>query len=54
MHNGVDPRYLREVSEAEAGTWSRKLVVAHESALTDSNRLRAGIRTDDLFVLGGN
>ena len=51
---GVDPRYLRDVSAAEAGTWSRKFVPAHESALKDSNRLRAGIGPDDLFVLGGN
>ena len=50
---GVDPKWLNPVAAADAGSWARKLVVAHDSALTDTNRLAAKLGPDDLMVLGG-
>lgn len=51
---GVDSKWLRKVSETEARAWSRKLVAAHESALSGSNRLAAELGPDDLLLLGRN
>lgn len=50
---GVDDEWLRTVTPDEARTWTRKLVAAHESALTDANRLAAELGSDDLLLLGG-
>ena len=51
---GVHEKYLRKVDAADTAAWLRKFVPAHESALTDSNRIAAGLGPQDLFVLGGN
>jgi hypothetical protein len=51
---GIDEQWLKPTSAKEVLTWSRKLVVADESALTDANRLAAKLGPDDLLVLGKN
>ena len=51
---GVNESHLRKVTTVDTVTWPRKLVVAHDSALTDANRMAAEIGPKDLFVLGGN
>ena len=50
---GVDAKWLKPVAASDAGAWARKLVVAHEAALTDANRLAAKLGPNDLMVLGG-
>lgn len=49
---GIDPKWLRKVTPEEAAQWTRKLVAAHQSALTDANRLAAELGPDDLLLLG--
>ena len=51
---GVAEEYLVKVDPTVTKSWPRKLVVAHDSALTDANRMAAEIGPQDLFVLGGN
>jgi hypothetical protein len=51
---GVDQKYLQKMDVNVTATWPRKLVVVHDSALTDANRMAAGLGPQDLFVLGGN
>ncbi len=51
---GIDRAWIRPITGEEAAKWSRKLVVAHESALTDLNRRNAQLGGDDLLLLGGN
>ena len=50
---GVDSKWLKPITPSEASGWSRKFVVASESALTDANRLAAKLGPNDLMVLGG-
>lgn len=49
---GIDPKWLRKVTPEEADRWIRKLVAAHQSALTDANRFAAQLGPDDLLLLG--
>jgi hypothetical protein len=51
---GIDPKWLKPVAADDAGSWARKLVVAHDSALTDTNRLAAKLGPGDLMILGGD
>jgi|GEM_PF-6978291 len=53
---GIDPKWLDPkvaVTPAQTSRWGRKLVVAHDSALSDTNRIAAELGPDDLMVLGG-
>ena len=50
---GIDPKWLRQVSEQDVAEWVRKFVAADESALSAANRMAAGLGPDDLILLGG-
>lgn len=49
---GIDRKWLRTVSEQDVKTWLRRFVAAHESALSDANKMAAGLGPDDLILLG--
>lgn len=51
---GIDGKWLRAVRAEDIGSWSRKLVLANESAITNANRMAAELGPDDMFALGGN
>jgi hypothetical protein len=53
---GIDPKWLdpnAPVTPSQTSKWGRKLVVAHDSALSNTNRIAAELGPDDLMVLGG-